>query len=386
MNNKKVNNKKLYYGMVGGDSSSFMGGVHRKAAAYDGRVELVAGCFSRNIEKNLKTGEKCGLSNDRVYNDFHKMAEKEAGKIDFVSIVLPNYAHYEASKAFLEKGINVYCEKPLTFTVEEAVELAEITKEKGLLFGVNYSYSGYPMVKQAREIVRRGDIGEVKMVMGEYPQDYLLAALEGEDGGISTWRVDPEIAGRSNCVGDIGSHIENTVSYITGLKIESLSANLQSISAASELDDNAEIMLKFHNGATGMYWSSQVAIGHDNGLKVRIYGTNGSIIWEQEKPDYLTVSYIDKPKEILSRGRDDLYPLAENKLRLPAGHPEGLPLAFANMYANFIDAVMANKVDNIKPEDYDFPTVEDGIDGVRFINACVDSSERDSSWVAVNPG
>ncbi len=381
MNNNKPNKNKLQYGMVGGDSSSFMGDVHRKAASYDGRAELVAGCFSRDKEKNLRTAEECGLANDRVYNDFYKMAEKEAEKIDFVSIVLPNYAHYEASKAFLEKGINVYCEKPLTFTVDQAVELAEITKEKGLLFGVNYSYTGYPMVKQAREMVRHGDIGEIKMVMGEYLQDYLLAALEGNEGGISTWRVDPEIAGRSNCVGDIGSHIENTVSYITGLEIESLSANLQSITGVSELDDNAEIMLKFKNGATGMYWSSQVAIGHDNGLKIRIYGTKGSIIWEQENPSCLTVSYIDKPKEILSRGRDKLYPLAEDKLRLPAGHPEGLPLAFANMYANFMDAVMARKVENISLDDYDFPTVKDGINGVRFINACVDSSESHSSWI-----
>ena len=257
----------------------------------------------------------------------------------------------------------------------------KLTRDKDLLFGVNYSYSGYPMVKQAREMVRNGDIGKINMIMGEYPQGYLLAALEGEDGGISTWRVDPQTAGRSNCVGDIGSHIENTVSYITGLEIQSLLADLQSFSGASKLDDNAGIMLKYNNGATGMYWCSQVALGHDNGFKIRIYGTKGSIIWDQEKPDYLTVSYINKPTQILSRGRDNLYPLAADLVRLPAGHPEGLPVAFANMYLNFATAVNAKKQGNYQAKDYDFPTVEDGLRGVKFINACVDSSEQGSKWV-----
>ncbi|MFW5985746.1 MAG: Gfo/Idh/MocA family protein [Halanaerobiales bacterium] len=380
----KVDKNEICYGMVGGALDSFMGDVHRQAVTFDGKAKLVSGCFSRDYEKNLTTGEKLNLNKERIYKDFREMAAAEADRIDFVSIVLPNYAHYEAAKAFLEKGINVYCEKPLTFTVEEAEELKGITEEKGLLFGVNYSYSGYPMVKQAREMVRRGDIGEINMVMGEYPQGYLLAAVAGnEDGGISTWRVDPEIAGRSNCVGDIGSHIENTVSYITGLEIDSLAANLRSVAGASELDDNAEIMIKYKGGATGLYWSSQVAIGHDNGLKVRIYGSKGSIIWEQEKPDYLTVSFIDKPRQIVSRGRDDLYPLAAEKVRLPAGHPEGLPVAFANMYLNFISAIKAQKKGEYEEGKYDFPTVEDGLQGVKFINACVDSSKMGAKWVKV---
>lgn len=373
--------EKLSYGMVGGALGSFMGDVHRQAANFDGKAELVSGCFSRDSKKNIATGKELNLDESRLYESFEEMAKAEAGKIDFVSIIVPNYAHYEAAKAFLKHGIHVYCEKPLTFTVEQAEELVKLTQDNGLLFGVNYSYSGYPMVKQAREMVRNGDIGKINMIMGEYPQGYLLAALEGEDGGISTWRVDPKTAGRSNCVGDIGSHIENTVSYITGLEIESLSANLQSFTGASELDDNAGIMLKYNNGATGMYWCSQIASGHDNGFKIRIYGSKGAIIWEQEKPDYLTVSYVNKPTQILSRGRDNLYPLASEIVRLPAGHPEGLPVAFANMYANFIAAVKAKQQGNYKAEDYDFPTVEDGLRGVKFINACVDSSEQGSKWI-----
>jgi predicted dehydrogenase len=370
---------RLVYGMVGGAVGSFMGDIHRKAANFDGSAELVSGCFSRNWDKNLDTGYQAQV--ERVYKDFQEMAAEEAGKIDFVSIILPNYAHYEAARAFLEKGINVYCEKPLTFTVEEAEELVRLTREKELLFGVNYSYSGYPMVKQAREMIRNGEIGEIHMVMGEYPQGYLLADLAGAEGGISTWRVDPEIAGRSNCVGDIGSHIEHTVSYMTGLEIDSLSASLQSYAGASELDDNAEIMLKFKNGASGIYWSSQVAIGHDNGLKIRIYGSKGSIFWEQENPAYLILNHLDSSREVLSQGRDELYPLAAELVRLPAGHPEGLPSVFANMYKNFTAAVKAWKRGEYRPGDFDFPTVEDGLRGVKFINACVDSAEEDSSWV-----
>ncbi|MFW6308685.1 MAG: Gfo/Idh/MocA family protein [bacterium] len=374
--------EKVKFGMVGGSLGSFMGEMHRTAIKFDEKAELVSGCFSRDYEKTLSTGKELGIEEDRLYDDFDEMAAAEAGKIDFVSIVVPNYAHYDAAKAFLENGINVYCEKPLTFTVEQAEELEKLTAENDVLFGVNYSYSGYPMVKQARELVQNGAIGKINMVMGEYPQGYLMAAVkEDKEEGINTWRIEPEIAGRSNCVGDIGSHIENTVSYITGLDIESVCANLESISGASELDDNGEIMLKFDNGASGMYWSSQVAIGHDNGLKVRIYGEKGSIIWEQESPDYLTVSYIDKPKEILSRGRDDLEPLASDLVRIPAGHPEGLFAAFANMYSNFIDAVVAKKEGNYDPDKFDFPSVEEGVKGVKFIHACVDSSEMGSKWV-----
>lgn len=375
----------LEYGMVGGAMGSFMGDVHRKAANFDQKAKLVAGCFSRDYDKTLATGKKLGLKESRLYQNFKEMAAAEADKLDFVSIVVPNNAHFEAAKAFLENGINVYCEKPLTFTVEEAEELKKLTDENNLLFGVNYSYSGYPMVKQARKMVQNGDIGKINLVMGEYPQDHLIAAVNSKkEGNISIWRVKPEIAGRSNCVGDIGSHIENTVSYITGLKIKSLTANLESVVGASKLDDNGEIMLKYDNGASGLYWSSQVAIGHDNGLKIRIYGDQGSIIWEQEKPDYLTVHHLDQATEILSRGRNELYDLAADQLRLPAGHPEGLFAAFANMYSNFIDAVKAKKAGNYKAENFDFPTVNDGLQGVKFINACVDSSEMGSKWVELD--
>ncbi|MFW5985011.1 MAG: Gfo/Idh/MocA family protein [Halanaerobiaceae bacterium] len=371
----------LKYGMVGGGEGSFMGEVHRKAAAFHSDLELVSGCFSRNYEKTLKTGKNLGIAEERLYKDFEEMAENEAGKIDFVAIVLPNYAHYEAANPFVDRGINVLCEKPLTFTVAQAEDLQQRVQETEIVFAVNYSYSGFPMVKQARRMVEEGEIGEVTMVMGEYPQEWIATSLKDSDGDLSTWRIDPEIAGISNCVGDIGSHIENTVSYITGLEIESLCANLESVAGASELDDNASIMLKFDNGASGMYWSSQVAVGHDNGLKVRIYGTKGSIVWEQENPNYLEVSYSESPKQILSRARDDLYSEAEKVSTLPAGHPEGYYESFANMYQNYMEAVRAHLDGRYEPGKFDIPEIGAGVRGVKFIHNCVRSSKEGCVWV-----
>ncbi len=380
-----MSGKKLKMGMIGGSLGAFMGEMHRIAVKFDEKVELVSGCFSRDYEKTLETGKELGIAEERLYENFEEMAQKEADKIDFVSIVVPNYAHYDAAKPFLENGVNVYCEKPLTFTIEQAEELQELTEKNDLLFGVNYSYSGYPMVKAAREMVQRGDIGEVHTVMGEYPQDYLLASMkEGEEKDISNWRIEPEIAGRSNCVGDIGSHIENTVSYITGLDIDSVCAKLDTISGASELDDNGQIMVKFDNGASGMYWCSQVASSHDNALKVRIYGDEGSIFWEQESPAYLTYTPIDGPKQVLSRGRDDIPSQAQELIRIPAGHPEGLFSSFANMYSNYIDAVKAKKEGNYEEDKFDYRTVEEGVKGVKFIHACVDSSEQGAKWVELD--
>lgn len=380
-----VSSKVLCYGMVGGGKGAFIGEVHRKAAAFDGKCQLVCGCFSRDYDTTLETGKDLGLNEERLYQGFLEMAKKEGSrdeKIDFVSIVTPNNTHYPAARAFLEQGINVLCEKPLTFTVEQAEELASLAEEKGLLLCVNYSYTGYPMVKHAREMVKNGDIGQIKMVMGEYPQDWLITPLEKEGQKQASWRTDPERAGKSNCLGDIGSHIENVISYITGLEIESLAANLDIIGEDRELDTNASLMLKFNNGATGMYWSSQVAMGHDNGLKVRIYGTKGSIIWEQEKPNYLKVAYVGQPVQTLSRGRDELYPLAESMTRIPAGHPEGYIESFANIYSNFADALVAkSKGEEISAEDYDFPSVKYGIEGVKFINLGVKSSDRGAVWL-----
>ena len=375
----------LKYGMVGGGSGSFIGGVHRKAAVFDNKACLVAGCFSRDYNNTLETGESLGLNEDRLYKTYEEMAAMEAKRedpIDFVSIVTPNFLHYEIAKKFLEHGINVVCDKPLTFTYEEAAELDELARQKELLFCVTYTYTGYPMVKHARELIKRGDIGDIRVVIGEYSQDWLATLAEKEGNKQAAWRTDPDKAGRANCVGDIGSHLENMVSYMTDLEIDRLCANLDRFGKGRELDDNAEILIKYKGGATGVYWCSQVAVGHDNDLKVRIYGTKGSIEWHQEEPNKLKVSHLGKPTEVLSRGRDELYPLANDLPRIPAGHPEGYYEAFANIYTNFENTLLDKKSGTpFKDLEFDFPTAREGAQGVKFINKTVDSDEADSSWI-----
>jgi len=378
-------NEVLSFGMVGGGSGSLIGEVHRKAASSDRKAKLVTGCFSRSYDNTLSTGEKLGLDSGRLYKNYREMAGKEGAredKIDFVIIVTPNNSHFNIAKAFLEKGINVVCDKPLVLKVEEAEELAKLANKRNLLGCVTYTYSGYPMVKQAREIINRGEIGKIRMVMGEYLQEWLAMPVEKEERNKqAAWRTDPKYSGKSNCVADIGCHIENIISYVTGLEIDSLCANLDIFVEGRALDDNAEILV---NGARGIYWCSQVAIGYNNGLKFRILGEKGSLEWEQEKPDYLKVAFYGQPVQILSRGRDNLYPLALRVSRLPGGHPEGVYEAFANIYSNFSDALLAKKVG--KPfqnkKEVDFPTFEDGARGVKFINLCVESSQRGASWIS----
>lgn len=381
-----MSNEVLSYGMVGGGIGSFIGDVHRKAAAFDGKAKLVAGCFSRDFENTRQTGANLGLDPDRLYRTYAEMAETEGARadgIDFVSIVTPNNTHYPIAKAFLENNINVVCDKPLTFTPAEATELVDLAQAKGLLFCVTYTYSGYPMVKQAREMVRQGCIGEVRTVVAEYPQGWLATPVEKSGTNRqAAWRTDPNQSGRSNCVGDIGSHIENTVAYITGLKIKSLCANLDIFGEGRSLDDNAGILVRYDTGATGIYWASQVAIGHDNGLKVRIFGTKGSIEWEQENPNYLRVALVDQPVLIYSRGGGYLYPAAAELCRIPAGHPEGYYEAFANIYTAFCRALLKKKAGlELTEQDLDFPDAVAGLAGVKFINKCVDSSAAGSVWV-----
>lgn len=384
MSNRKV----LKYGMVGGGPGSFIGGVHRKAAKFDGEAKIVSGAFSRTYEKTLQTGNKLGLEEDRLYKNYKEMAKKEASRvdgIDFVAIVVPNKFHYPVAKEFLNHEISVICDKPLTVTLGEAKELEELTRKNDLLFGVTYVYSGYPMVKQARELVQSGELGEIRVIQGEYPQEWLAEPVEKEGNKQAEWRTDPEVSGSANCIGDIGTHIENTVAYISNLKIESLAANLSIFGKGRELDDNAEMLVKFENGATGSFWCSQVAVGHDNGLKVRIYGTKGSLVWKQEDPNYLELSYLHKPKEILSRGRDELQPTAAEAVRLPGGHPEGFYEAFSNIYANFTTALKDKKQGKkVDPDHYDYPDVSEGVQGVKFIETCLESSDQNSKWIDVN--
>ncbi len=379
---------KLRYGMVGGDLNAFIGDVHRKAIAMNENACLAAGCFSRREEANKATGEHYGLDPDRIYPDYETMAEKEAERedgIDWVSICAPNDAHYKAAKAFLSRGIHVYCEKPLTFTAEEAEELKKIADEKGLLFGVNYSHSGNVMVKEARSLVREGVIGEIININGEYLQEYLVDDIGNTDKEmlqLSSWRKDPAVSGGSNCVGDIGSHIEHTVSYITGLELKKVCAVLDSY--GQPLDLNANILVEFDNGCHGVFASSQVCVGHMNGLVVRIFGTKGAIEWVQETPNVLSLTLKGQPTQIVNRGMGYIHPEVAAMERLPFGHPEGLYEAFANMYRQYTAAVL-KKVngEELTEADLDFPNADDGIRGVKFITACLKSSREGAVWTEV---
>ncbi|MFO8063374.1 MAG: Gfo/Idh/MocA family protein [Spirochaetota bacterium] len=373
------------YGMVGGGPGAFIGAVHRTAARFDARAALVAGSFSSNYEKTTQTGRQLGLEEDRLYKSYSEMAKAEAARadgIDFVAIVTPNKLHFDIAKAFLEHGIHVLCDKPLTTTVEEAEELKKLAAGNDALFGLTYTYTGYPMVKHAKDLVASGEIGEIRFVSAEYPQDWLAEPMETQGLKQAEWRTDPAQSGISNCVGDIGTHLENLVSYITGLKITSLSARLDSFVEGRRLDDNASIMLEYEGGAKGLYWLSQVAIGFDNAPRVRIFGTKGSIEFQQEDPNHLIVNALGGPTKTLSRGRDALSARATELSRVPAGHPEGYFEAFSNIYTTFADAVFrkqsGQKVDE-RTEDY--PTLDEGIEGVRFIHRCVESSKQGAAWI-----
>ncbi|MCJ7488082.1 MAG: Gfo/Idh/MocA family oxidoreductase, partial [Candidatus Aminicenantes bacterium] len=333
---------KLRYGMVGGGQGAFIGDVHRKAIALDGKAEIVCGAFSQNYDNTLATGESLGLPRDRLYRTFEDMIRAEAGRPDrphFISIVTPNSTHCAAAKLALEHGFAVVCEKPLATNSRDAADLVCLVRETGLLFCVTYAYSGYPMVKHIRDIVARGELGDIRFVNGEYPQEWLATKLEDTGQKQAAWRTDPTLAGISNCVGDIGSHIEFMVGHMTGLGIESLCARLDRFGPGRPLDDNATIMINYKDGARGVYWSSQIALGHDNALRLRIYGTKGAVEWFQETPNTARVSFLDRPTGTISRGRDPMSPRAQGLSRLPSGHPEGYFEGFANIYSTFITAL-----------------------------------------------
>ena len=378
----------LLYGQVGGSLDAFIGAVHRIGASFDGRAALAAGCFSGNPEKNHRCGAFFHLDEDRIYSDYEAMAKAEAARedgIDFVVVSTPNCTHYEIARAFLREGINVLCEKPLCFDVAQAQELRRLAQEKGAMFCVNYSYSGCGMVKEARALIRKGVIGEVINVNAEYLQEYLVDdVVAGEDTMVklSSWRKDPAVAGVSNCVGDIGSHIEHTVAYMTGLRLKRVAAKLDYF--GQPLDLNANILVEFDNGAHGVYCCSQVCVGHMNGLVVRVFGTKGAIEWVQENPNVLYVTLKGQPTQIYNRGMGYISDEARAFNLLPSGHPEGVYEAFANIYRAWIGALL--KKINGQPfaeGDCDFPTVEDGLNGVKFIHACVESGKRDAAWVEV---
>jgi len=375
----------LKYGMVGGGKGAFIGDVHRKAIAMDGKAVLVAGCFSQSYANTLELGEFLGLDKERLYGSYGEMIPAEAerkDRPDFLTIVTPNDTHYPIAKLALENGFHVVCDKPLTTTGRDAEALARLAARKDLMFCVAYAYSAFPMIKHMREMIARGELGRIRFVSAEYPQDWLATPLERTGQKQAAWRTDPARAGASNCVGDIGSHIEHMVAHLTGLEIESLCARLDRIGEGRVLDDNASIMINYKGGAKGLYWSSQIAVGHDNGFRVRIYGEKASLEWAEEDPNHARASIIDKPTEILSRGRDKMYPRAQSLSRLPSGHPEGYFECFANLYSTFLTA-LGKKLggEPLTADDLDFPGLEDGVRGVRFIEKCVESSAKGAVWV-----
>lgn len=378
--------RKLRYGMVGGGPGAFIGEVHRKAAALDGRIELVAGAFSSSPEKSKQKGEELNLDPSRVYGSYEEMAKKESKlpedeRIDFVSIVTPNFLHHPVAKTFIEAGFHVVCDKPMTKTVEEAEELCQLVDEHDTVFALTHNYTGYPMVKEAREMVKNGKLGEIRKIVVEYPQGWLAQPVDNKQ---ANWRTDPKKAGVSSAVGDIGSHAENLVEYITGLQIESLCADINTFVEGRDLEDDANVLVHYNGGARGILYCSQVSVGEENSLRIRAYGTKAAIEWKQEDPNYLHVLYPDGPEEVYKRGNPYLSDIAQHNNRIPPGHPEGFIEAFANIYVNFANTLSA-KLAGDEPGDFDldFPTVEDGARGVDFIHKVIESGKKEA-WIEVN--
>ena len=372
--------KKLNYGMVGGGPGSFIGDAHRRSINIDGQAQLVAGCFSRTVEKCRQTGEELGIAPERCYASFEEMAKAEAGKLDFVVVVTPNVSHYPVCKAFLEAGIHVSCDKPLCLTVEQADELVALAKAKDLLFMVTYTYTGHVTAKHVRKFIESGKLGRIRTVMAEYPQGWL--AYEGEWGGKQgEWRCDPKQSGGVNCLGDLGTHVENMVSMMTGLRIKRVLAKMDKLVPGRVLDDNDIVMVEYEGGAVGSYWTTQVAIGRDNDLAVRIYGENGSIEWKQTECEKVLMVTRDGTLIERHRGNGGIEPDAAKYGRLPSGHNEGWLEAMGNLYRSFAECVRAKADGAFTPEMIDFQTVEDGAEGVRFVHACLKSNENGNTWV-----
>lgn len=380
--------RKLKMGMVGGGRDAFIGGVHRMAARLDGKIELVAGAFSSNPKKSKLSGEDFGLDPGRVYSDFQTMAAEESKlpvgeRIDFVSIVTPNHMHFPAAKTFLESGFNVISDKPMTFNLEEAVALREIVKKSGKIFALTHNYTGYPMVKEAREMVRRGDLGKVLKVVAEYPQGWLLDPIDVEGQKQASWRTNPDFAGASSCVGDIGTHAENLGRYISGLQIDELSADFTTFVEGRRLEDDANMLIRYKGNARGILYASQISAGEENSLTIRVYGAKASLEWHQEYPNELIVKYPDAPRRIFRRGNAYLSDSAKRFTRLPSGHPEAFIEAFANIYLEAARAIEAEVDGRPIPTDLDFPTVDDGVEGMAFIAAAVASAHAGGAWTKV---
>lgn len=372
--------------MVGGGHGAFIGAVHRMAAALDGQIELVCGAFSSDPERSKASGEALFLDPTRVYPDYLSMinAEKllpEDIRMDFVSIVTPNHVHFGPAKAALENGFHVVCDKPLCLNMEEALILRDLVKQTGLIFALTHNYTGYPMIKQARAMIRNGELGRIRKVVAEYPQGWLSTFLEGSHQKQAAWRTDPTKSGIAGSMGDIGTHAENLVEYVTGLQIHAVFADLSTFVEGRQLDDDGNVLLRFQNGAKGVLHVSQIAAGEENNLRIRIYGELGGLEWAQMEPNTLIARWLDKPTQYLRTGVGPLSEAAQVHTRIPAGHPEGYLEAFANIYRNVAHCISARlRKTEPDPRFSDFPGVDDGLRGMLFIEKVVESSQKEA-WV-----
>ncbi len=381
-----MNNRKIRMGMVGGGRGAFIGAVHRMAAAIDGEIELVCGAFSSNPKKSKLSGQDLYLPADRVYGSYEEMIKKEkelplGERMDFVSIVTPNHLHFGPAKMALENGFHVVCDKPVCFNLKEAKTLQKIVKKTGLIFALTHNYTGYPMVKQARMMVAKGKIGEIRKLVVAYPQGWLSTKLEDSDQKQAAWRTDPKRSGIAGAMGDIGTHAENLAEYISGLQIKKICADLSALVPGRQLDDDGNVLLEFNNGAKGILYASQISAGEENNLNIKIYGTKAGLEWYQMEPNSLIVKWLDKPMEIMRTGVGKLYPEAQEHTRIPAGHPEGYLEAFGNIYRNFAKCVRA-RLNGKKPKAIytDFPGIEDGVRGMLFIEKVVASGKSKQKW------
>jgi predicted dehydrogenase len=374
---------RIRLGMVGGGRDAFIGAVHRIAARIDDEYVFVAGALSADAAKARASAADLGLDADRAYSDYEIMAKAEAARddgIDAVAIVTPNHMHYPVARAFLEAGIHVICDKPLTTTVADSESLVELARQHDRIFAVTYNYSGTPLVRQARSMIANGELGELRVVNVEYVQDWLSTRLEESGQKQAAWRTDPERSGAGGCIGDIGTHAYHLACFVTGLEVEELSAELTTFVAGRQLDDNAQIMLRFKGGARGLLWASQVAPGNENGLTLRVYGDKGGLEWHQENPNVLMHSPLGEPTRVITRAGTAANEAAQRVSRIPAGHPEGYLEAFAILYKEVAAAIRAHANGTPPGSEVLFPTVVDGLSGVRFVSAAVQSSNAGATW------
>ena len=382
--------RKIRYGMVGGGRGAFIGGVHRIAAAMDQQIELVCGAFSSDPEKSKASGADLFLPANRCYGTFEEMIKAEKAlpadqRMDFISIVTPNHMHFPPAKMALENGFHVLSDKPATFNLAESKELVSIVKKSGLLYGLTHNYTGYPLVKQAREMVASGKLGKIRKVVVEYPQGWLATNLEASGQKQAGWRTDPKQSGAGGCVGDIGTHAENLAEYITGLHIKELAADLTSFVEGRQLDDDVNVLLRFDNGAKGVLHSSQISVGEENNLNIRVYGEIGSLEWHQKEPNTMLVKWMDQPMQVFRTANGYLCPAALAAGRTPPAHPEGYLEAFANIYKNFAQHIRC-LLTNSTPDSLvtDYPKIQDGVRGMAFIEAVVASSKANAAWTKLD--